>query len=1037
MEELAERVAEWTRRIRAGVRHAVEDELDRFEEAIADGDAEAGVALRRVRAELACVDHGPISDLLRASTEGDDVELRRRFALEAARRLAALHDAPLVRELVEELGDARMKEAVASGRTVDPDPVRAEIVDALAAGDRTRARDAAQAWALGGAQAQLVLGWLAAEAGDWAEAARRRERAIEAEPEADAVLGHRTAAGLAWWAAGDAAAARRQLAAVRDATREMDEGRTHHHDAIAWLEAIDRAGSDRPAWIRVAAPADRPVLCTGGRGILGLLAWARPDLATLERLPGRSEPDDHPTAAHLRRRLDAADIAYARRRFDEAAVETALRRGAMVVLEEERPTDTGFVWVRAWDPIARVLEVVDPSHPGPVLRRFDEQRERGALFAMSGLLVWGRGDAGRAAMADAPELAPDPALDRLDACDLDEDGREPPRARIEALAAAALAEHDDLPMLHRRRGEALLARLGSGEIEPGPRGAFEAWLARTRERFPDAEWPFQLHARALELQGRMIEACIAWKDASLRDPFDYRNALGQARAFAREGGLWPAYRALRKASALAPGVGEIEGMLALNALHRNDRAQLRVHARLARALAPDDVRALMASATAAEHDRDFASAVQLFETLAARDDVGPWAPARLHRRHAEGGRWAQAREVAGRACARFPGDGSVWTHAAVLALADGDVASAFELACAGIDRCGPSDELVEVALDGALFGTEPGSHRAPIDALVRRLSTHPSYADAVVRRLVDIGDETLAVEVARQAAAAFGRDLDGPWLLVRSLLRTKNTRSLHTAEIEALLEKVIAGSGSFPYPRVLVALDALARGDAERALAVLEPADVPRSPVLVWELTARALAALGRGPAAEALRARLPEGYPTAVTGELGFLVAYGHTQVARELFEAMLAHRGVAQDPALDLARCWSMLGEHARAFELVREGDEHDPFEVAALAERVRAWEAVARHGTRVISALEVDSGDARDVWQWRAAAAGAAAALGDPEPRERFRDAAPRHVRAWRRLVAIERAAGLPEQVADVEHLATLAPGAAAWLAEEDAS
>jgi tetratricopeptide (TPR) repeat protein len=1036
--ELDERVEAWTSRVRAGVRAAVEAELDRFEEQLSDDDREAGLAaLRRVRAELASCDHGPISDLLRAATSTDEPQERRRFTLEAARRLALVHGRPLVDELVAEAGDARVQQAFASGTAIDPDPIRAEIVDALGAGQHARAREAADRWTEGGAQTHVLVAALAAEEGDWAEAARCRELAIERFPDADDVLRHRAAAGLAWWAAGDAVAARRQLSTLRDATRESDDGQARHlhAEATTMLEALDAAASDRPAWIRVDAPAGRPLACAGGRGVLGLLAWANPDLATLASAPRPSDPDDHPTAAHVRRTLDLAGIVHARRRFDATSIEAALRGGAWVVLEEERPTDTGFVWIRGWDPVARLLEVVDPARPGRVLRRFDAQRDRSALFAMSGFVVWGRGDVGRRRADAVPcGLEHDPALDRLDACDLDEDGQEPPRARVESLAAAALEAHPGLPMLHRRRGEALLAKLSSGDIEPGPRGAFEGWLAATRERFPDAEWPFQLHARALELQGRTIEACIAWKDAALRDPFDYRNALGQARAFAREGSLWAAYRALRKASALAPGVGEIEGMLALNALHRDDREQLRVHARLARALAPDDARAIMASATAAEHDRDFGGAVRLLEQLAVRDDVGSWAPARLHRRHAEASRWQHARTVAAAACSRFPAEASVWARAAELALADGDPAEAFELACAGIDRCGGADDLVEVALDGALFGAATPAHREAVDVLVGRLLPQPSRVDAVVRRLVAIGDEVFAIDVARRAAAAFGRDLDGPWLLARSLLRTRATRAQHLAEAAAVLEQVITGSGSFPYPRVFIALQALAGGEAERALAVLEPADVPRSPVLVWELTARALDALGRGPAAEALRARLPEGYPAGVTGEVAFLCTYGHARLAADLLEAMIAHRGREPDALLELSRCFAAMGEHARAFELVVEaGARVDAVEQVAAAERVRRWDVVHRAAASLVEELEIDSGDARDVWEWRAVAAGAAAAQGDVALRERLQAGAPRHVRAWRRLVRIERAAALPEHGEHVEHLRAFAPGAAVWIEE----
>jgi hypothetical protein len=165
------------------------------------------------------------------------------------------------------------------------------------------------------------------------------------------------------------------------------------------------------------------------------------------------------------------------------------------------------------------------------------------------------------------------------------------------------------------------------------------------------------------------------------------------------------------------------------------------------------------------------------------------------------------------------------------------------------------------------------------------------------------------------------------------------------------------------------------------------------------------------------------------VIGEVGFLCAYGYPQLAADLLETMIAQRGREPESLLALARCVAATGEHARAFDLVGETEARvDAAELATMAERAKRWDVVEGSAAEVVSELEVDSGDARDVWEWRAVVAAAAAVRGDHGAREHFRAAAPRHVRAWRRLVAIERAAGLAEHESDLEHLRALAPGAA---------
>lgn len=50
----------------------------------------------------------------------------------------------------------------------------------------------------------------------------------------------------------------------------------------------------------------------------------------------------------------------------------------------------------------------------------------------------------------------------------------------------------DIPTPHRRLGESMLEQLRAGRLGGG---RMERWVAITRERFPNAEWVFQIYAQ--------------------------------------------------------------------------------------------------------------------------------------------------------------------------------------------------------------------------------------------------------------------------------------------------------------------------------------------------------------------------------------------------------------------------------------------------------------------------------------------------------------------------------------------------------------
>ena len=107
-------------------------------------------------------------------------------------------------------------------------------------------------------------------------------------------------------------------------------------------------------------------------------------------------------------------------------------------------------------------------------------------------------------------------------------------------------------MAHARLGEALLALLRLGNLDSDERRV-ERWVAETRERFPDAEWAYQIYADALELWERWPEALIAWCDATASIRTTTATSWARCARRARSGGLSGGRHQLRRALALPPG----------------------------------------------------------------------------------------------------------------------------------------------------------------------------------------------------------------------------------------------------------------------------------------------------------------------------------------------------------------------------------------------------------------------------------------------------------------------------------------------------
>src|SRR5262249_14696480 len=154
----------------------------------------------------------------------------------------------------------------------------------------------------------------------------------------------------------------------------------------------------------------------------------------------------------------------------------------------------------------------------------------------------------RAALEDAGVVHA-AIFDTLDACDLDPDGRPPPRARVFQLTRALLEKQPECEPARRRLGEELLASWRSDDV---PVDDVIAWYAEAREHFPRAEWPAQIYATVLEMRSQAAEAGIAYAQAQRSDPADWRNHAGHGRALWNMGRTRASDARFRASAALLP-----------------------------------------------------------------------------------------------------------------------------------------------------------------------------------------------------------------------------------------------------------------------------------------------------------------------------------------------------------------------------------------------------------------------------------------------------------------------------------------------------
>ena len=883
----------------------------------------------------------------------------------------------------------------------------------------THARSPTPSWA---AQADAHLALREQRYAD-AAAALRTAATTAASDDAPAL---EVAAALAAWAAGDAGAID-ALRRVRDEGSEPAAGPPSVPKRVASsvLCALDRdpdAVGRGPRWRMANIPAG--LLHRDGPPARAALAYALDALASKPE----AELEIATSMAQLRRAFDARGVATLRVRADDTTIERVLEEGALLVLEEERPTESGYPFVVGIEPVAGLVLLHQPEAFAPELLDLERLRRRTRLFDDGALVVAGAGEAGKAVIAklDALGVREDEVALAVDRAVMGPDGSMPPRAHIAALAADAIARSLDAQILHRVRGEALLD-IAQAERSDRARNDLRRWYAEARERFPESEWPFQIHARALELDGAWEEAGIAWIDAAMRDPDDHRNALGAARARIGFGDTQSAERAIRRALRLDPANVEALARGALLASWRDDHDTADIRSKLAVELGPVDPFALGTRVTVLEREGALDDA-----TVALRAALGTGHAAfgeRLVHRLVHGGVWEEARERALAIARAEPGNPDAWALAARAAYGAGDREGATSTALSGLRSAGPSRDLVDVTADAiAAFHDDPAATAKSDELATALLVYSPESTLDAASQLAFRGRTAQALEVCARVDRAQPDAANPAWRTAQLLLS-------YTDDVEravALLEKTVERADHFAPAHVLLGW-AVVDADPERAAALAQHPAVRGAPALGWPLLARALETRGDSAEAAAVRDRLAALDSEALRSGISLIAGSRLLGRARTLLDELLARAPDDATLAIALANAEGQAGdahaEHLRlmAIEEKRPGTVPLPMLVRA-AEAALDLTALARFAERLFDAGRRPSGRGfADVWVEAGRHAAAALATGDEAPRTALLAGAGRHPLALFALARIERAAGHARADEDAKSLSEVAPGA----------
>ncbi|HKE13238.1 MAG TPA: hypothetical protein VKB80_00110 [Kofleriaceae bacterium] len=942
--------------------------------------ADAGIDpldVRRLRGELARRRRGPVTDLVAAARAHRDAATPHaaRLLASAAQALSRLGGDALAQRLLGEVPPAPQEAAVPSA-----DEQAAELADAA-----TRARGH----------------------GDLVGAAEHSAAAADAADGADGAAALRLVAALDAWVAGrgDALAA---LRALRDEDAAPSPVRRQAREV---LDAIESEPGRAPSWTMAR---ELPEVRAGG------------PLTMLGRALGGPLPERPvPTASHLRAALAEAGVETLRVVLDDDLLGRLLREpGILIVLEEEQSRQAAFLLVRGFEATGRLLLVADPALGGAVLRPLAEQWRRSDLPGRGALVVTGSGPAGAARRhgLQTAGLVDDPRLALIDRCHFDPGDPDVPFAHVAQLAHKAIAAAPEIAMAHKRLGEALLGLLRLGNLDP-EECRMERWVGETREHFPDAEWAHQIYAEALQMWDRWAEALVAWCDAATIDPDDDRNLMGQVRCAREVGGLSGSRNQLRRALAADPADAQAWTWLAEEELAADRVEDAEVAADLAAALAPDAVPVAIVRATVAERRGSLGEATELLESVAEAPEGGQGI--RLWRRYLCAGRWEDLRAHSERLVHRFPDSSGAWSVYMDGLFALGDGAGSVDAIFQSIQRV--QGGFVENFSEILLTFVPPEALPAVMTRLEEALGGAPDPVTRTARALGFGGRAREAIEVLARLAERHPEEANAHYALGQVRLISGDRAGARHA-----FARAIEISGEFPWVRYLMAW-LLLDEDPARAIEVASPV-VDAGPAVFWDLIARALERAGRTDDAAELRGRLPE-VAAEVVEHADFLRDKGICQPLRELLE-LATERQATVPLRYHLARVHAAEGRHQAAADEFLAAYREAPspnlgmalLRQAALAGR---GDIALELGPEIARACRADSSRYADPWIPEGVMAAAAAAAGDPAPREELLARAGRHPHALRAMARASRALAASCADDDLERLSQVAPGSAATI------
>jgi tetratricopeptide (TPR) repeat protein len=894
---------------------------------------------------------------------------------------------------------------------------------------------------------------------DFAAAAKWLEEAVELAPRGDHAPQTALKAAFDRWAAGDWQRAEIDLRLLRGSSAYGVQRPRLSAFADELYRVIVAQQSGGPRWVvwqhrsgRRRYP--RPIFDQGAYGAAQLVAWLfdeRQATERLSRLP--SFPRGAGGLAELRFLLERASASCTRVMLDEKRIQQIFDEGGVLMLEEHGSAGTRLLWVRGFEPVGGMLLVVEPSWAGPLIRPISSQRSRSALTGCGALVVWGVGSQGQQIKERTVAAGVDSSavLEIIDRCQLDSEGRRPPLARVAHLAREGRRLAPDLAQLYRYQGLALLEQV---EASGGAFVAdFERWLADVRTRFADAGWANQLHARALQAQGRHEEACIAWSGAQRGDDLDPRNLAGHARALAQMGRPRKARMLFRRAVTLAPRAVEawVELARVNMGLGHLDEAERVLE--LAREIDAEHADAAALAAELSERRNLPAQIVQkrFEQALGARQE--PRLARRLMRCYAHQGAWNAAWQRATASTKLFAEQKGAWLDAIWMAWSRADAARTIELGLSGMQRIGPDGalgaRLMRVLIELLPAQAVEQAARRVVDLLI----SDPEQIKPVALVLADAGFAELALSITERAQRAFGEDVNAFWHAAQVLIRLGEDAP--AGALERSLMQTCQVAPHFAYGRAMLAIAQLKVGNPGQAMRILEGAPVQQAPGLMWTLIGQLMEMAGQKERAQQARQQLTESYPDSVLDHARFMRQLGLSDLLAQMLYAMLGF--FAAQPAharlddktrwralVELGRAENASGRHEQSLEALLAADELTvadcaqvsarciPYRVAIdSAIRLRRYELAAELARRGVRRALADTSLDVDIWVYRGVLAACELLEGYQDARASLLQQAPRHPGAWANALRIERVEKLDVEQEDLMRLKAVAPGIARLL------